>query len=118
MKKYIQGERVSFTIQLAIKDSDGIIRPFPLTGNTEIVMLWESSAGVVRKNRVAATTGVVVVGADADGKVKGTLEVADTDAQAKTTAGNIEITVTKGVGDVTKFKLKNAFQVDEKVALP
>lgn len=114
MKKYIQGELVDFTVQLLKKDEDGVSRPFDLTGNTEITMTWKASTSVIKKNRVAAVVGVVVLGALTEGKIKGTLLPADTDTQPKTAAGLIEIAVTLSPTDIKKFQVKSAFAVEEK----
>ena len=115
MREIVQGEREIFVIQLGQKDSGGVVRPFDLTGNTEISVCWKAESTIVQKNRVAATIGVIVVGADTDGKIQGTLEVADTDSFPQTSNGSIEIIVTKAGGDVTKWQIDNAFQVLTKI---
>jgi hypothetical protein len=114
MKKYVQGESVDFTVQLLKKDEDEVSRPFDLTGNTEISMIWKASTSVIKKNRVAATVGVVILGASTEGKIKGTLLPADTETQPKNAAGLIEIVVTFSATDIKKFQVKGAFAVEEK----
>lgn len=115
MKKVIQGEKSEFIVSLGVKDSSGVVRSFSLVGNIEISMKWKHASGFIQKNRVGATIGVVVVGADADGKIKGTLLATDTAAMPKTGAGLLEIVVDKGSGVVTKFQISSAFQVVEDV---
>lgn len=114
MLKYIQGEKKEFTIQLLKKDDQGVSRPFDLTSNTEITVVWKAGTSVIKKNRVAATTGVVVVGASVEGKIKATLLPADTETQPKSASGLIEIAVTFSATDIKKFQVKGAFSVEEK----
>lgn len=114
MKKFIQGEKVELTIQLAVKDAAGVIRPFDLTSNTEISACFELGSTRIQKNRVASPVGVVVVGVATDGKIKATLTATETDTFAKGSSGLLEITVDKGSGNITKFQIKNAFQVEKK----
>lgn len=115
MKKLVQGEKAEFTFQLATKSKAGLVKPFDLSTNTEITVRFRAGSTTLAKNRVANPVGVVVLGFDADGKIQATLAVADTDAMPKTTSGLVEVVVTKPGGDVRKFQLKNAFQVDEKL---
>lgn len=112
-KRYVQGEKVEFIAQLAVRDRFGLVRPYDLTGNSEITMIWKAATSVLKKNRVAATVGVVVIGALTEGKIKGTLLSADTDAQPKISNGLIEVDVKFG-SEFDKFQVKNAFIVDEK----
>lgn len=116
MKKYVQGSKQDFTIQLLEKDEDGVSRPFDLTGNTEITMKWKAGTSLLTKNRVAASVGVIVLGADAEGKIKGTLLPADTDTQPKNAAGLIEISVVFSPTDIARFQIKSAFSVEEKAS--
>jgi len=115
MKKYVQGSKVDFTVQLATV-TNGISKAFDLTGNVEITMTWKLGSSILTKNRVAATVGVIVLGAATDGKVKGTLLPADTLTQTKGTAGLLEIKVDFGSNVVKVFQIKNAFAVDEKAS--
>ena len=116
MKKYIQGAKAEFTIQLLVKDSNGVSRPFDLTGNTEITMKWKTGTTIITKNKVASPIGVEVLGAVTEGKIKGTLLPADTLTQSQTGAGLIEIAVSFSATDIKKFQIKNGFAVDDDVA--
>lgn len=115
MKKYVQGSKVDFTIQLLVKDRDGVSRPFDLTGNTEISVNFKAVSSLITKNRVAATIGVVVLGLDTEGKIKATLLPADTLTQPKASNGVVEIVVTFSATDKKKFQIPAAFEVVEKV---
>lgn len=117
MKTIIQGEKETFTIQLAVKDAETeVIRPYDLTGNTEITVHFKVGTSLTTKNRVAATVGVVILGADIDGKIKGTLEASDTALMPKSGTGFIEIKVNKGSGEIKKFRIEQAFQMQETAA--
>lgn len=109
MRKIIKGSKQVFVIQLSRKE-DGVLKVYDLTGNVEITVCFKSGSTVVAVNKVAAPVNVIVVGADADGKIQATLETTNTDALNVGT-GSIEVVVDKGSGDVDKFQIANAFQV-------
>lgn len=110
MKKIIQGEKKIFTIRLTVKDDDGISKAFNLETNTEITVCFKTRSTTVIKNRVAVTVGVIVVGAEKDGKIQATLEVTDINT-LDVTKGDIEIVVTKPSNDITKFQIINGFEI-------
>lgn len=103
MKQVIQGESETFTINLGVRGSDGITRPFDLTGQTSIRMCFKHSGGVIEKT-------ASVVGAESDGKVTSTLSTADTAVMVASDSGTIETEVVQPSA-TTKFRSENAFQV-------
>lgn len=117
MKTIIQGEKSVFTVRLTTKEAGSEISlPYDLTGNTEITMHWKVGTKLKTKNRVATTVGVVVLGDARDGKIQGTLLVADTADMPKTGTGLVEIKVDFGSGNVKKFIVENAFTMKETAA--
>jgi len=116
MKPVIQGAQVPFTINLTeTKNQNGVkvTTPFDLTGNTEIEVCFKVGSTVVSKKKTVGA-GVLIIGAEIDGKISSTLEIADSDGFAPGD-GDIEIFETKGAGVVTKFQILKAFQVIEKI---
>lgn len=111
MKKYIQGEKVKFSIQLGTKDKNEVFKALDLTGNTEIQVVFKTGSTVIKKNRVASPVGVVVLGALTEGKIEATLTAAETETQPKTADGLIEIVVTYPSSDIKKFQIAKAFSV-------
>lgn len=116
MRTVIQGEKEVFTINLTetetLGDGTKVTKPFDLTGNTEIEVCFQVSPSKISKTLTGAE--VSVIGVDTDGKVQTAMEVADSDAFA-VGDGNIEVVVTKGVGEVTKFQILNSFQIAAKI---
>lgn len=116
MRTIVQGEKETFTINLTEKESlsDGTIltKPFDLTGFTEIEVCFKVDTIKVSKKQTAAE--VAVIGADTDGKIQTSLEIANTDS-FQVGDGSIEIVITKAAGDVTKFQILNSFQIAAKI---
>jgi len=110
MKKIVQGEKKVFTINLTEIDENDVSTKFDLTGNEEITVCFNVRSTTVVKNRVAATIGVVVVGAETDGKIQATLLVADTKL-LDTGKGDVEIVVTKPSNDISIFQQENGFEI-------
>ena len=116
MREVIQGEQETFTINLTqtktLSDGTKVVSPFDLTSNTEIEVCFKVST--IKVTKLKTLTEVSVIGADTDGKIQASLEVADSDSfQAGN--GDIEIVVTKPAGAVTKFQILNGFQVVTKI---
>lgn len=115
MKVIIQGEKEVLTAQCARKDVNGVVRPFDLTGNTEITATLKLGSTTLKKYRVGSPVGVTISGLATDGKVLVEVTATESEAFSKGTGGILEVKVDKGSGDITKFQLKNAFQVDEAI---
>lgn len=115
MRIIIQGEKEVLRVQVARKSANGVVRPFDLTGNTEITASLKLGSTTVKKYKVGSPVGVTVVGPDTDGLLDIELTSTESETFAKGTGGIFEIKVEKTTGDITKFQLKNAFQVDEQL---
>lgn len=113
MKIIIQGEKEVLTAQCARQDANKVVRPFDLTGNVEITATLKLGSTILRKYRVASPVGVTISGDATDGKILIEVTATESATFAKGTGGILEVKVDKGSGDITKFQLAKAFQVDE-----
>ena len=110
MIEVIQGEKQPFTISLRSKSTGDA---FDLTGFNEITVCFKAGSTTIEKTESAGE--VSVVGADDKGKIQVDLKVADTTSFAKTTDGQIEVSVDFGSGDIRKLQILDAFHVVEKI---
>ena len=115
IKKVVQGAKANFDINLGIKDSTGIVRPFDLSGHTNPTpkVCWE--AGGVKVEKELTSSDITILGDDTAGQINAVLTPTETLTFPAGTIGDVEVVVDKGSGNVTIFQQLQSWQVVEAI---
>ena len=113
MKLIPQGASQNFKIELATKNNNSNVqRAYDLTGYTEITACLK--VGGTKAAYKQTDDLVTVVGSPSNGIIVFDFLPVDSD-QFNAGVGDIDIVVAKGVNEVVKFQILNAFKIVEKI---